>query len=174
MHDGKQHKTHEYTWNHLWEVVSYIWQIWDLDMTFKELHLSGSVEELREAAEENSADVGGTHKRYKSVFLSSMSNNLPCKKIPKPLSMSQKNIWSNAYKPEHMMGSRLDLTRQCSSHICRNHICTGLTAVKFEQQEDREVVEEAAVQYEGDQRRQSALSGWSCRFGTVGVQLTQN
>lgn len=44
--------------------------------------------------------------------------------------------------------------------------------MKFEQQEDREVIEEAAVQDERDERSQSALSGWSRRFGPVGVQLT--
>lgn len=49
-----------------------------------------------------------------------------------------------------------------------------LTAVEFEHREDREVVEEAAVQYERYQRSQSALSSWSCRFGAIGIQLTQN
>lgn len=34
---------------------TYIWKIWDLDDTFKELHFSGSVEELREAVEEGTA-----------------------------------------------------------------------------------------------------------------------
>lgn len=48
------------------------------------------------------------------------------------------------------------------------------TAVEFEHQQDREVVEEAAVQYEGDQRSQSALSGWSRGFGPISIQLTQN
>lgn len=46
--------------------------------------------------------------------------------------------------------------------------------MEFEHQADREVVEEAAVQYEGYQRSQSALSSWSRGFGPVGIQLTQN
>lgn len=36
-----------------YQPVTYVWEIWDLDDTFKELHFSGSVEELREAADEN-------------------------------------------------------------------------------------------------------------------------
>lgn len=50
----------------------------------------------------------------------------------------------------------------------------SLTTVKLEQQPDREVVEEAAVQYERYQRCQSALSSGCSRFGSVGVKLAQN
>lgn len=32
--------------------MTYVWKIWNPDDTFEELHLPGSVEELREAAEE--------------------------------------------------------------------------------------------------------------------------
>lgn len=46
--------------------------------------------------------------------------------------------------------------------------------MQFEHQQDSEVVEEAAVQYQRNQRSQSALSSWSIRFGAVGIKLTQN
>lgn len=48
----------------------------------------------------------------------------------------------------------------------------SLTAVELEHQQDREVVEKGAVQYEGYQRSQSALSRWRRRFGPVGIHLT--
>lgn len=51
------------------EPVTYVGEIWDLDDTFEELHFSGSVEELCEAAEQNTAVTDRTHKRYESVFL---------------------------------------------------------------------------------------------------------
>lgn len=52
-----------YTWKYSERGVTYIWEIWDLDDRFKELHFSGSVEELREAAKENTAGIDKTHKR---------------------------------------------------------------------------------------------------------------
>lgn len=36
------------------------------------------------------------------------------------------------------------------------------------------MVEEAAVQYEGDEGSQSALTGWSRGFGSVGVHLAKS
>lgn len=56
--------------------VTYIREIWDLDDTFKELNFSGSVEELCEAAEENTAVTDRTHERYTSVFLSNNTDNI--------------------------------------------------------------------------------------------------
>lgn len=41
---------------------TYIWEIWNLDDTFKELFFSGSVEELREAVEEGTAVTSRSHK----------------------------------------------------------------------------------------------------------------
>lgn len=86
--------------------------------------------------------------------------------------MSEKNIWSDAYKREDMMDLRFDLTQLRLDK--KEDIPASLTAVQFEHGQDREVVEEAAVQYEGYQRSQSALSSWSCGFGAVGIQLTEN
>lgn len=46
--------------------------------------------------------------------------------------------------------------------------------MKLEHQPDGEVIKEAAVQDEGDEGSQSALSGRGGGFGSVGVQLTQD
>ena len=88
-----------------WRPVAYIWEIWDLDDTFEELHFSGSVEELSEAAEENKTVTDRTYERYKSVLLQSNTDNLPCEQISEALSMSQKNIWSDSCKNQsrHLM-----------------------------------------------------------------------
>lgn len=168
---GEQQWTCGHTeWNS--QTATYVWEIWDLDDAFKELHFSGSVEELREAAGGHNSVTDRSNKRYKNVFLPSSSDNLPRKEVTEALSMSQKNIWSNAYNPDDMVELRFDLTQL--GLIEWKQICTTLTAVEFEHQPDWEVVEEAAVQYEGYQRRQSALSSWSVGFGPIGVQLTQN
>lgn len=87
--------------------------------------------------------------------------------------MSQKNIWSNPYKSEEVMDLRLDLTQWGLVELNKKQP-DSRTAVEFEHQQDREVVEKAAVQYEGYQRSQSALSSWSRGFGPIGIQLTQN
>lgn len=45
----------------LTEVVTNIGELWDLDATFEELHLSGSLEELPEATGEEAAENGRIH-----------------------------------------------------------------------------------------------------------------
>jgi len=49
-----------------------------------------------------------------------------------------------------------------------------LTAVELEHGEHGEVVQQAAVQEQRDQRREAALAGRRARLGAVGVQLAQN
>lgn len=44
-------------WTSVQKCVTYIWQIWDLDEPLKELHFSGSVEKLCEAAEEKRTEI---------------------------------------------------------------------------------------------------------------------
>lgn len=39
-------------WKELRKPVTYIWEIWDLDDTFKEFHFSGTLKELPETAED--------------------------------------------------------------------------------------------------------------------------
>lgn len=82
VHDVKPHKTNVRTCGNIFgnsQPVTYIWEIWDLDDTFKELHFSGSVEELCEAAEENTVVTDRTHTRYKNESLPNNTDNLPGK-----------------------------------------------------------------------------------------------
>lgn len=82
--------------------------------------------------------------------------------------MSEENIWSDACESRCRDGLDTVQSGPTRSSDVR------LTAVEFEEQSDREVVEEAAVWDEGDERSQSALSSWRRGFGPVGIQLTQN
>lgn len=112
-----------------------------------------------------------------SVLAKYQSNGLPHEEIAEPLSVSQENIWSNTYEPQEAMGPRLDFNTVTFDRIYLKKIyiyLSPLTAVKLEHQADGEVIQEAAVQYEGDQRCQSALAGWSRGFCSVGIHLTQS
>lgn len=66
-------------WKDLLKPVTYIWELWDLDDTFKEFHFSGTLKELPETAEDRQLTLNDSIRRRKGVLPPDKSDDLPHK-----------------------------------------------------------------------------------------------
>lgn len=162
-------------WKDFRRPVTYIWEIWDLDDTFKEFHFSGTLKELPETAEDRQLTLNDSIGEVKVCYCLIRVMTYPINRSRNRSRCPRRT--SGAIPTNQRKWWIYDLiwhSEVWSSKIKNNQIPKSRTAVELEHQQDREVVEKAAVQDEGYQRSQSALSSWSRGFGPIGIQLTQN
>lgn len=92
---------------------TYIWEIWNLDDTFKELFFSGSVEELREAVEEGTAVTSRSHKvKIKLCFYLTTLITYPVKRSRKRSRCPRRTSGAMPENRKDTMDWKLGLTQR--------------------------------------------------------------